>query len=269
MSGIFGGLFGGANPGRAGATSQQAAPAAPAAQQAAPAPAAVQTPAGDPNANPAATNPTDPNAVNPATGVVDPFAQIQNPWSNPTQDANAPKQFAANAVVNFDQQAVQQAVQKMDFVGQIPQQITDLIASGDPAKVQQGIAAIVNNVGRTVYMQVAASMSGLVNNAFGSYDTNSKASIADMIRQNSASAGLMDTHPILSNPAVKPMADALISQYTKNNPGKTPSQIQQMAVDYIKSMSAAVTGTAASEAAVSPTAQAPASVDWAGWMGGN
>lgn len=262
MNGVLGNLL----PGMFGRNQAPAAPAAitTPANPANPAAPVNQTPAN--TANPA--NPADPAAINPATGVTnDPFADVANPFAKPAVDPNAPKPVTAGQIVSFDPAAVQQAVSKMDFLGQIPEAVQQQFASGDPAQVQQAIATMTNQVGRTVYMQMANAMQNLLNQSFGKYDQLVKSDLPGIIKQNSVTAGLYDSHPLLSDPKVQPIAQFLTQQYQAANPGHTASQIQQMVVSYLKSLGTTVGASPAESAPNDPfSQQAPAQVDWGNWV---
>jgi len=218
-------------------------------------------------------------SIDPSTGMptatdsvvsntpADPFEGFSDIWAPVATDPNA---INPSNIVNFDQKQLQTAVSKLNFVGNIDPNTMSQIASGDPAQMQQGLYNVINRTAQSVMIQVSQSMQNVINSALQKNNQLLNSDISNQIRQHTASNGLTAQYALLSNPAVKPMADVMIQQLTAKNPGMHPDAIKDMAVKYFQSVGS-IFNPQGQQSADQSQSQNPAmaggNVDWTNWIG--
>lgn len=243
------------------------APAAPANQgPAAPAPGTNAAPVGN---GPAGSGlPVDPaaSATNTAPATpADPFAEYANVWNAPVVDPNAPAPLEANQLVQFDPNALGQAVRRMDFTRNVvtPELMTKVM-SGDVGAFQGAL----NTVAQNVMHQMMNSMTGVVNGALGKHADLMMGKLQPEMKRMMAKDGLGAINPALNNPAVAPVAQALTTQLTQQHPGKSVAEIHQMVNGYLTAMGNAFKDPSAAPATTTANTDgnnSAGAIDWMKW----
>ena len=213
----------------------------PAPAQAAPAPASA---AGQPGNIPVPMDPNAPLGAAPIVPVVaepkepdSPLEPFKNLWEtdpNRAVDPNAPV-----APVALTAEDIQTAVSSANFAGEITaDQMTAITAGGEDALT--AMQAMMNTVARNVMTQTTLVGSRLADKRVAEAVTASEAGMSALVRKHNANSNLLDTNPLFSNPAIKPVIDATQHALLQKFPTATPSEITKMTQDYIVAMSSSL-----------------------------
>lgn len=196
----------------------------------------------------------------------DPFASFADVWKPVEQPAD---QLTPNNIVQFDPQQLSAAVRRMNFAGNVVSpELIQKIQAGDA----NALGTAFNQVAQNVMLQAMTSVSNLINGALGKHSDLMTGRMQDEMRRFQTSDTLTSKHPIFTNPAVAPLAQAMTRQFTAANPSKSPAEISQMVVDYVTSIGNALGGGAANNgtsATNQPAMDNNAPMDWTKWLGGN
>lgn len=222
----------------------------PATTPAAPAPTtptAPTTPAPVQPGNLPAQQPADPTNVTPS----DPLAEFKDLWEPVKQDENGTPQESPK----LDPQKLQDVINKADF--------SSVISQENLAKIQQGgeeatraFADSMNQVAQQVMYQSTLAANKLVETAVERAMAEQAAKLPNLIKSENLSTNLYQANPLFSNPAVKPVIEAVKSQLQTKNPDATPAQLTEMAQSFVTAM--------AESFMPKPTSNTPAddSQDW-------
>lgn len=229
--GVLDKIFGSSQPVQQPAQQQQAQQ--PATQQPA------QQPAQPGNLPPQPTVPADPN--NPTapipkpdvTATDDPLAQYGSLWENVPSASNNNEQ--PKSVFDLNQEQVKNVIAKNDFSKLItPDQLQAIGQGGEAA--QQAFAQAIGNVAQQVMLQSIMVNSRLAGQGVNQAIKGAEGRIPEAIRNYTTRDSARTANPLLSNPAVKPVADAVQSQLLAKYPNATSAEITDMTVNYIKAM---------------------------------
>lgn len=229
--GIFDTIFGTNQPAPESAPTQQIQQPAPVPGQPTP-PGNIPTPqvVVDPN------NPTAP--VVPVTPVVpeqideSPLAEFSSLWdTKPTvEDPNAPA-----AAVPLTAEAVQKVVAKTDFSKVItPESMAAITAGGEGAA--EAFAQAMNAVAQQVMVQSTMVGNKLTEQAVTKAREDFAASLPELLRKQASTDHLRSANPLFTNPAVKPVMEAVQSQLLHKFPNATNAEITSMSEKYIMAM---------------------------------
>lgn len=234
-----------------------------------PTPAAPVTAQGQPT--------TDPNPVQTMSMPAQP---------NPTGDSGIPGQFNLDqfkdlfaaptaeqlaAQGNFDPaklfagmepDKVQGAVAKMSFTDSINQEQLAAIQAGGEGAVA-AMLAVMNSVGQNAMTKSLLSNAEMIKQAVSQVNGSLDNRAAAAARKQAITAEVHRGNEMLSNPALKPMVDALSLSMSMKNPQATPEQIRESVAGYFST----IAGT------FSPKAQEPDAVpgeyDFSKFLDGN
>jgi hypothetical protein len=200
------------------------------------------TPAGN------ATNTTVPGASTPAsngslpaipavsTGEASPLDGFQKLWQKEDTDAK-PVSWTTN--VTADPAKLKEVAAQADFVKQIDPAVMQQAAKGDPT----ALATAINLAAQAGFAQSAAATAGIVENALATQAANFRdVVVPDILRRNAISQEVRADNPLFQNPAVAPLLQSVESQMATKYPNSTPSQISQMAKDYLTGFSKELLG---------------------------
>jgi len=215
-----------------------------------PAPA---TPGTAPNA---ATPPVDPAA--PATPD-SPLDQFKSLWEPVTIEGDpTPATPAA-----LDPTKLQEIISKADFTKSItPENLTLIAAGGEDA--QKAFVESLNAVAQNVLLQATLASNKMQEQAIADAVTKQAATIPDLIKSQTTSNNLVKANPIFSNPAVKPVIEAVQAQLAAKNPTATADQLTEMAQNFVAVMGAEF----APKAPVDPNAPVLDTTDWEKYLNG-
>jgi len=249
-------------------SSAPATPAAPAAT-AAPAtpPAAPATPGNIPDgvapSNPA-TPGTEANGMIPApapegTQTPDsPLAQFSKMWE-PVADAEG----NVKAPAQLDATKLQEIISKADFTSTIGTDNLARIAAGGE-EAQAAFTESMNSVAQQVLIQATMAANKMQEQAIKTALDSQTASIPELIRTQNASNNLQAANPLFSNPAIKPIIDAVQVQLAATNPTATPQQLTEMAQNYVTVMGEAFNP----KAPTTVPGQVDTNINWESFLAG-
>lgn len=207
-----------------------------------------------------ATPGTEVNGVVPAPVVAgpevpdSPLAQFEKFWDTvPNEEGNSA------TPVQLDQAKLQEVISKADFTGGItPEDLAAVTAGGEGAAA--AFTKALNTVAQQVILQSTMASNKMQEQSINAAITKQAASIPELIRAQSASNTLQAANPLFSNPAVKPIIEAMQVQLLAKNPNATPAEVTTMAQDFVSAL-----GESFAPKAVIPAGQPGAQVDTTDW----
>jgi len=186
-----------------------------------------------------AVDPNNPTApVVPVTPVVpekideSPLAEFKDMWETKpiVEDPNAPP-----APVELTAEAVQKIVAKTDFSKVItPESMAAITAGGEGAA--EAFAQAMNQVAQQVMVQSTMVGNKLTEQAVNKAREEFSASLPEMLRKQSSTDHLRSANPLFTNPAVKPVMEAIQSQLLQKHPNATNAEITTMSEKFIMAM---------------------------------
>jgi hypothetical protein len=222
-----------------------------------------------PTGNSAPNTPTPGTVANPGTapnGVVpvegsgnpdnkanpSPFDGFEKLWETPANTTpNDTSPFAT-----LDPAKVMESARKVDFSKAVTPEILAKIQAGGAEGVQAMMTAMTA-VAQQGYGQSALATTKIVEQALKHQKTQFEAQLPSLVKKLSVSDNLRTENPLLSNPAIAPMVDALQGALLLKNPNATPTEIQGQVNDFLGAMGKAFgpkpVETAASKAAKNET----------------
>jgi hypothetical protein len=163
-----------------------------------------------------------------------PLDAFKTMWQDdPTKQASNADPFAS-PLFNMDQGKVNEAIGQIDFVQQLNPELVQKAMSGqDP----QAFMQVINEVGRKALLtsvQLSTATAEQAGQKIGQrFNTALPGRFKDLQIQSQA-----PSNPLLSNPSVAPMLDAVRQRLKMQNPDWTPAQIQQQAEKYFSDFAA-------------------------------
>lgn len=243
MSFSISSLFGG------GAPKQNATPAAP--TTATPVPANSQVSPGNLPAAPGnLPAPEDAKAVH---SPLDQFKTLWEPVENKGSiDTTSPA---------LDPAKLQELVSKADFSSTISRENLAKIAQGGE-EAQKAFTDSMNSVAQQVMVQALLATNKMTEQAVSKVNSAWESKLPEMLKKQTLSETLRDANPVYSNPAVKPVIDAVQSQLAAKYPNASTTELREMSNNFIKVMSEAF------NPATVDTSKAKESVDWEKFLNG-
>ena len=214
------------------------------------------TPAPAPVANPIAApttvipDPTvvaDPNNPNapavPVATVVDPAKEpapldlFKDIWDDvPLKDGEKPPVKAAPLNVAD----VQKAVGKADFAAVLTPENLELVAAGGE-EAKAAFVSSLNAVAQNAVVQSTMISNKLAEKTIKEAVQAQLKDLPKMLRDASSTDHLITNHPLLTNPAIKPMAEATKARLLEHFPDASNEKIAEMTVNFIKEAGKLVT----------------------------
>lgn len=218
------------------------------AKSAEPAAAPASAPVTPGNLPPAAPAASEPTTAEPKS----PFAEFETLWQN---DPNAATPGTGN-IFNVDPAKLQEAASKVDFSKVVtPEMMQGIQAGGEEAT--QAFLQAMNKMSQQVYAQSAAASIAMVEQATKKAKEQFTADIPNLLKKQQVNANLRDENPVLSDPAVAPLIQALESQLVVKFPNATPTELKDMAKNYIAGL-----GSVFNKAEPVKTESGPEDIDW-------
>lgn len=174
--------------------------------------------------------PVVPPATNAPKSPLDEYATL---WETKPDGGTPDGQPAPNTQVTPE--AVREAVSKVKFTDSItPETLAAITAGGEGAAA--AFMQAMQSVAQQVMVQSTLVSNKLTQNAVNqAVDMHSK-NLPNVIRDQSASATIQQNYPLLSNPAIKPVADAAKTQILQAYPNATPVEVATMVHNYLQAM---------------------------------
>ena len=208
-------------------------PAAPV-TPAAPAPAGTAK-VGDanPSVTPVATPGTAPNGVVPnnVSENKSPLDAFSTLWET-DPNVKAPGEYAPQ---QLDPTKLQEVVKQVDMTKVVtPAQLAAINAGGDGATA--ALMQSLNAVAQQTLMQSTVVANKMIEQAVTQAIKATTDRIPGMLRDMNLSNSLTEKNPIFSNPAIKPVIEAVKSQLSTKYPNATTQELTDMAQNFVKVM---------------------------------
>jgi len=212
----------------------QAAPAATAPNQgvSAPAAAAPNSVANNPTV-PSASNIPQQSATNPdgsvnTSATASPLDNFKDLWKTDPNAAQPQTPFTFNS----DPAKLLDAARTVDFTKSLTPELSKRIQAGG-ADGQMATMEAMNNVAQMTFAQSAHATSKIVEQALQQQQERFEAKLPEYIKQHSVADSLRTTNPLMTNPAMAPMVEALQHQFTVKYPQATAQDIKSYVNDYL------------------------------------
>lgn len=160
--------------------------------------------------------------VNPLDKFKDLFKPPVGPDGKPIA-AEGPK-----PIFNFDEGKFNEQLSKLNFSSNIPQELITKALSGDPEAFSESL----NHMARQVYSYNMHTTMKMVEHAVTSQLGALRGELPNMIQSHQIK-GTLQEDPVLSNPALAPMRQALETTFAAKFPHATQDQIKQHVTEYL------------------------------------
>ena len=158
-----------------------------------------------------------------------PLAEFADIWNTPTQEGEVPLGLD-DPYLQIDAGKVQELVNGMSFAQPTPQQ-QELFAKALQGDVQ-AFSEILNGVAREVYYQSAINAAKVSERVARTGVDRLRENIPKQVRSISSSETLLKTNPLLNNPALRPIVNAVQSQFQLKHPTASPTELAEMTTKY-------------------------------------
>lgn len=208
-------------------------------------------------------SPTPPGQQQKADSPLDAFKAL---WQDTPESRTQQTDPFSTPLFNMDPTKVNEAIGQINFVGQLDPALVQKAMSGqDP----QAFMDVINEVGRKALhtsVQLSTATAEQAGQKLGQrFNTAMPARFRDLQTKSQA-----PTNPLLSNPAVAPMLDAVRQRLLTQNPDWTPAQVQAKAEEYLSTFASELQNSDPNKAAERKTAAAAnQAFDWDTWASGN
>jgi len=176
----------------------------------------------------------DPNAQTQTTAS--PLEAFKDVWQTPATDPNAATPQGMFA--NLDPAKLMQSAKQVDFTKAVTPEMLAQIQAGGPEAMSAMVQAM-NNVAQMGYAQSAIATTKIVEQALAKSKEQYDAQLPTMVKKFSATEATLANNPLLQNPAIRPVYEAVQSQLLLKNPNATTAEIQQQVGDFFSAMGAA------------------------------
>lgn len=207
-----------------------------------------------------ATDPNNQQQQQPA----DPLQQFQDVWKRPTTANNAGG-IDPNNIVGIQPADIEQRLNSAQFAPQITPDVMQAIQNGDVQQLQ----GILDSTARTTASRVMNAMIGIINKALPEYGTHLSGQFNNTITDQLTRTNMVSNNPVFANPAIKPLADVLTTQFRLANPQATPAQIEQQVTQFFQATGQAFGSQQAQQAQPQGNQYTPPAtdnVDWGNWL---
>lgn len=177
---------------------------------------------------------TAPNGVIPDNVNTEgsPLDQFKDMWET-DPNVKAPVEFKPESL---DPTKLQEVMGKVDLTKVITQENLSLIEAGGEGATKALIESM-NAVSQQTMMQSTLVANKMIEDSVTKAIESVTAKIPALLKEQNLSNSLKEQNPIYSNPAVKPVIDAVKSQLSVKFPDATTSDLTSMAQDFVKAMS--------------------------------
>lgn len=181
-----------------------------------------------PEGNPA------PAAEKEPTSPLEPFKDM---WQPNVDSEGKPVTKEPAAPAPLDQKELQKVISQADFSKAISaEDLAAITAGGEGAA--EALTKAMNSVAQSTMLQSTLATDKMIEQAIQATAKATEARVIEQIRKQNLSDNLLETNPLYSNPAVKPVMDAVQAQLSSKFPTASTSELATMAQDFIKAMGA-------------------------------
>jgi hypothetical protein len=192
---------------------------------------------------PNATNtpvPADPNASTVAAASANPNASpldvYKDLWKN-DPNATADKPFSFNS----DPAKLLDSAKTVDFTKVITPELQAKINAGGAGAMEASMQAM-NSMVQNVFAQSAHASAKITESALQAQEDRFKAMLPQLIKQHSVTDNLRTSNPLMADPAMAPMVQALQQQFTRQYPAATAAEIQSHVSTFLDGAADRITG---------------------------
>ncbi len=161
------------------------------------------------------------------------FTSLFEPKADPNAD---PATQPSDPFASLTKENLAKAAGNLDFSNAVPEELVSKALSGDAQAFRQAI----NGAIQAAFVE---SMSGANTLSQKRIDHAIESKIEKLVAQRLADHDINSTvskNPLLSNPATKPIRDALTSQIRSANPGISASELNNQLTGYLTAFAASV-----------------------------
>jgi hypothetical protein len=169
------------------------------------------------------------------------YGDLFTPKQDPNVDPNA-KKVDPFAAINRENLAT--AAKNIDFVGQVDEASFTAALSGDA----NALRAIINQAGQGAFTEAMAASNTLIQKRV---DEALSSRVPELINSRQKEFEINKTvsnNPLLADPSLKPVRDALTQGIVKNNPTFDAAQVNEALTGYLQAMATSIKGKAGKEA---------------------
>jgi hypothetical protein len=214
-----------------------------------------QNPGSDPALLPPNNQPAASGANADPTKTSNPLDNFTEMWKN---DPNATPQSdpLSQPLFNTDPAKIREAASKIDFIGQVPQDVLQKATSGDMQAFMQVINFVAQkSLATSAELATATAEQGAVKN-----NERWNSVLPDRIKQLQLAQQRSD-NPVLQHPAAQPILQMAKQQAQMKNPNASPAEIQTLAENYLIQFASTLTAKPAEQG----TPASGGGTDWETW----
>lgn len=201
-------------------------------QQQQPVPGNMQAPGSQQQDNSAAGVIPGAQATSEEGKTADPLANFANLWEPVSNKDDS----ASLADFRLDPTKLQEVVSKASFTGTVTPDHLRAIANGGEDAVK-AFQDSLNSVAQNVMMQATLAANKMTEQMVSKALAAQEAKFPKLIKQHNTAEQLSAANPLFSNPAVKPILEAVQYQLQAKNPNASASEIVAMSQDFVRVLS--------------------------------
>lgn len=180
----------------------------------------------NPGADPA-NLPAPQNQQTPPAEPPNPLDAFKDLWKT-DPNATPPQDPLAQPLFNTDPAKIREAAGKIDFLGQVPQDVMAKVQSGD----QQALLQVINFVAQKSFATATELNAATHEQAYARTTERWQQALPNRVKELQVNS-IQSDNPVLSHPAAAPMLDMTKRQLQMKHPDKTPQEIHRMAESYL------------------------------------
>lgn len=161
-----------------------------------------------------------------------PLAEYVDIFNNAPKEGDEAPVTLDDPFLVIDKDKVKEFIATKTFMDNNPDQQA-LVAKALSGDVQ-AFMQVLDSFGRSLYMDATLNNTHVAERIARTGVERLRSSIPQQMRTLASTDKLAELNPIFSNPAIKPLADAMKAQFETKHPSATPVQIAEMTVKYFK-----------------------------------
>lgn len=158
-----------------------------------------------------------------------PLAQFGTLWEPPATPEGKENPDNSGTI---DPSKVMEAAGKVNFANVVNQETLAKITAGGEGAVNALIDAL-NKTSQTVFAQSTIAAQRIADRAVKDAEERLNSQLPETIRRKALENSLTAKNPAFSNPAIKPLIDALQNQIAEKYPKATQAELETMAQEYL------------------------------------
>lgn len=178
-----------------------------------------------------------PNKQEAAPKTLDDYADLFTPKADPNAKEGA---APTDPFASLTRENLAKAATNLDFSASIPQELMQKAMGGDEQAFKQAMNAVV----QASFVEAMSGANVLSEKRINHMlETKLQALISDRLQDHDFNS-TVNQNPLLSNPATKPIRDALTKEIRANNPGISAKELNTTLTGYLQAFASSVTGKA-------------------------